>query len=214
MAVINSVKNFIWIWIPKNAGSFVFSHPDIRKGSESMAGNHEKLREIEERVNCDLFFKFCFVRNPYDRIVSAYHHFEKYHNFNCYKNFEEFVLSNFEGEDGHISMANSKTHKSSYRRVQGDKVFWNDHFDTQTSFIEDESGKTYMDFVGKTEKMEQDFSEVCEILGLPEIKNEIKNKTKHEKYPSYFEGKNSNRKIQIVNELYKEDFERFQYEKW
>ena len=82
--IVSRKLNFIFIHIPKTAGSSIGdpSYKKFRKGSliqylgdedEAYQG-HIKAIELKEKVKEPWrdFFKFCFVRNPWDRLVSAY----------------------------------------------------------------------------------------------------------------------------------------------
>lgn len=214
MGAVNHKKKFIWIWIPKNAGHFIYSHPTISSSDYSHWGGHYSFLEIADDLKIDGsdYFKFCFSRNPYSRLVSAFHHFRKAHNFNEYDNFEDFILNNFIGEDGSLSISNSKTYKSTYRRKTKYGEEYNDHFRLQSDFVKDENGDICIDFVGSVENIMNDFSFVCNKLGIPMIRNQILNPSNHGGYEKYYDGPNKRRKIEIVNELYSEDFKNFGYE--
>ena len=214
MGVINTDKKFIWTWVPKCAGSFIYSHPDFKQADHSIAGGHETYIELTSLIKEDIstYFTFAFSRNPYSRIVSAFHHFKKYHNFNYYECFEDFILDNFKGEDGSISMQHSKTFKSTYRRRSQFGIVHDDHFKPQSFFMQNPQGVIDLNFVGKTENLPEDFNIVCRKLNITEIDNKILNSTEHDSYMSYFEGPKSRAKIDVVNNIYKQDFINFNYE--
>jgi len=237
---LNLDKKFLWIWIPKAAGSFIYNHPDIQRYYPTSAGNHAKFSEmedlfldIEEKGNfkhrylpeciwgfkdpIDIF-KFAFSRNPYDRLVSAYFSFSAAHNFS-FDSFEDFLLNNFKDEHGNYDMSHSQTSRSTYRRYSHftEKHYCNDHFDTQSSFIKGKSQKISFDFVGRYENLKNDFDFVCEKLRMPFVENKVFNKTdrkSHDNYKFYYEGPRSEEKIKIANMLYKEDFINFNYKPW
>ena len=214
MGVINTDKKFIWIWVPKCAGSFIYSHPDFKQADHSIAGGHETYIELTSLIKEDVstYFTFAFSRNPYSRIVSAFHHFKKYHNFNYYDCFEDFILDNFRGEDGSLSIQHSKTFKSTYRRRSKSGVTHDDHFKPQSFFMKNHQGAVDLNFIGKTESLPEDFNIVCRRLNITEIDNKILNATEHDSYMSYFEGPRSRAKIDVVNNIYKQDFINFDYE--
>lgn len=222
---INQKHKFLWIWVPKSAGTFIYNHPHIKDIYPNSCGNHSKFFEIEnillntEKETQSHFFKFAFSRNPYDRLVSAYFSFSAAHNFALFDSFEDFLLNNFKDKDGNYDMSHSQTHKSTYRRFSlfTEKAHHNDHFDTQSSFLKGKSQKISFDFVGRYENLKNDFDFVCEKLKIPLVENKVFNKTdrkSHDNYKFYYEGPHSEEKIKIANMLYKEDFINFNYTPW
>ena len=219
MGVINNKKKFIWTWVPKCAGSFFYSHPDFKEADHSIEGGHETYTELCELIDGDLsdYFTFAFSRNPYSRIVSAFHHFKRGHDFNYYSCFDDFILDNFKGNDGSLSVDHSKTYASSYRRQSNNGLVHDDHFRPQSYFMENKSGVIDSDFIGKTENLPDDFNFVCNKLDIKIIENKILNhhtinENKHDPYMSYFEGPNSREKLDIVNFIYQKDFTNHGYE--
>lgn len=88
------------------------------------------------------YFKFSFVRNPWSRLVSIY----KYLGYEPHLRFRTFVTGPF-------------------RR----KLFQERHWFVrpQSDFVYDDSGRLLVDFVGRMERLQPDFDEVCRRLGLP-----------------------------------------------
>lgn len=106
------------------------------------------------------YFKFAFVRNPWDRLVSMYFLQRKEHRTR-FDNFRDWIESSCENKwDG-----NSK------------------HDQFHQISIE---GKICMDFVGRFENLQEDFDYVCKKIGaklqLPNL-----NKTKHLHYSNYYD---------------------------
>ena len=44
---INQKHKFLWIWVPKSAGTFIYNHPHIKDIYPNNCGNHSKFFEIE-----------------------------------------------------------------------------------------------------------------------------------------------------------------------
>lgn len=141
------------------------------------------------------YFKFTFVRNPYDRLVSCYEHWIKNEfrsNFDIYDSvkpemsFEEFVKAISKIPD-HIS---------------------DGHFRSQHTFITDRKGNLLVNFIGKIENINTDFKKVCKKTGMPYKKLSRINKKAEKNYREYYDEETK----KLVQERYKKDFEMFGYE--
>ena len=147
---------------------------------------HAKAREIKRELPPEVYdkcYKFAFVRNPWDRLVSSYHHLLKdtwdlkHKIVTSMESFDEFV-------DWSVSKNNS----------------------LQKDFIADKSGKIIVDFIGKYETLEKDFEQVCKKLKI-QAHLPQKNKTEHKDYRNYY----TKRTKKIVENIFQEDIELFGY---
>jgi hypothetical protein len=150
-------------------------------------------------------FKFTFVRNPYDRFISAW----KY----CISQ-TRYKTSLLDDPELFFSIvAKNSNH-----------YFWDctiyDNFKgCKTSFAvhhaSPQSDPFYMicetDFVGRFENFQEDFNTVCDMLSIKrvELRHPKKYKTDHLHYSEYFKDKEFTER---VTEFYKEDFEKFGYD--
>jgi hypothetical protein len=87
------------------------------------------------------FFKFAFVRNPWDRAYSMYRHF----GLDEYMSFEYFLA--------HV-----------LKREMWKNRYW--FVRPQCDFVLDAHGELCVDFLGRFETLEQDFGQVADVLGL------------------------------------------------
>ena len=92
------------------------------------------------------WFKFAFVRNPWDRLVSDYLFFHAGRH-----GFKRFVLERFPtpADDCY------RNHAARYR-----------HVIPQHRFLYDEEGRPLVDFIGRFERLNDDFAEVAKHLGI------------------------------------------------
>jgi hypothetical protein len=138
------------------------------------------------------YFKFTFVRNPWDRTYSSYLWVMKdrkikdsFRNFILGKGLFKNVLRN--GED----MYNRACHKWEQ------SVFFNTNEDYK------------VDFIGHFENLEDDIRHINKILGVEKKFNHYSNKSekrvKH--YSLFYDKKNSN----LIKEIYKKDIEKLKY---
>lgn len=134
----------------------------------------------------DKYFKFCFVRNPYDRLVSLY----------CDKE-----LSPLAGLDKNISF---KDFVMFISKTPDDEL--EDHYKPQYTYFPYDQ-KTLVDFIGRYENFEKDFNKICRRIGL-KVKLKHLNKSKNKRfYPSYYTNKT---KAMVMKRYYK-DFKLFNY---
>ena len=131
-------------WDRDRAEVMLGDNPDRERGTEKLA--HLTAAEYVEEgfVSAEEYaalFKFSFVRNPYERIVSEY----LYRNYFSHRSFRDFVLRRLPppgwGDD--------------YRHVM-----------PQYDMLHDANGRLLVDFVGRFENLQQDFGEVCARLGI------------------------------------------------
>ncbi|WDE99120.1 sulfotransferase family 2 domain-containing protein [Lentisphaera profundi] len=109
----------------------------------------------------DSYFKFTFVRDPYERIVSEY----RYRRFYNEYDFKSYLTKNFPGpmDDDYVNYLDY------YRHIM-----------PQSDFIYNEKGELLVDFIGRFENIEDDFKKICEHL---QVKLELpkSNKSKNKK---------------------------------
>lgn len=75
--IVNNKKLVLFIHIPKTGGCSVkelFLDQNYENKFEMWHSSHPKLFNIKEHIDVNKYFKFCVVRNPYDRFVSHYKH--------------------------------------------------------------------------------------------------------------------------------------------
>ena len=152
-------------------------------------------------------FKFAFVRNPYDRLYSAYSYLSRLglrqnatsiqSRIHRYKNFRDFVLNEIEGKPF--------TGPGLY------KVRENSLLAPQVQWLDSPSGAPFTDFVGRFERLEEDWEEVCSKVGLantqlPKLNTSTKKVTKSDYRSAY-----TTDLVDIVSTAYRDDLTRFKY---
>ncbi|WP_250434140.1 sulfotransferase family 2 domain-containing protein [Hanstruepera flava] len=190
--LINNPK-CVFVHIPKVAGT------SIRNGV--FKGDYEGpvFKSIPNDWN--QYFKFAFVRNPYDRMVSAWKMFTEgmekskwsYNNEPPLKNtsFIDFIKI---ATDASIDYHSRNSIKSVLRHHTLPQIH------PYHCFID-------LDFIGKFENLESDFSIIAKEIGLRKYKLNHLNKTKRIHYREYYD----NETFELVSNNYKEDIERFGY---
>jgi hypothetical protein len=127
---------------------------------------HAPLRRAERVLPPDVFaslFKFAFVRNPWDRLVSWY----------------VYVLR----DTGHRRHAQVRDSGSFAQFVQVELARPRR---SQWWMLEQRSGDLGVDFVGRFERLEEDMAAICAHIGIPYQPLPRENVSKREPYQSYY----------------------------
>lgn len=181
----------IFIHIPKAAGT------SLTNALFGPVSRHLPYFEYE-RTNSRKFarfFKFTFVRNPWDRLLSAYIFLKRgglnemdrkwaEENLAKFESFEQFVLE----------------------WVNEENIWKWVHFIPQYHFICDKSGFVKMDFVGRHENIDQDFITVASRLNISATLP-MMNKTRDDSYRNYYSPVTRDH----VARIYAKDIELFNY---
>jgi hypothetical protein len=145
-----SIENFFLAWHgltwKERARLLIKRNGDPACGPEQLA--HMTAQEYLDfgyltSDTFDSYFKFAFVRNPWERLVSEYKFMKEYHERHSFK---EFVLRGLPRESAYLD---------SYR-----------HITPQCEFLYNSDGKLMVDFVGRFEHLQSDFDYVCKRLGI------------------------------------------------
>ena len=139
------------------------------------------------------YFKFAFVRNPWERLVSAFF----YLNAGGCNEFDDIFrvahLSVYNG-DFNAFVLDIERHLSAQ------------HFRPQICWLCDERGTLLPDFVGRYERLSSDFVIVADYLSLSRSIPAI-NSSRHLHYRDYYNPVTR----KIVETLYNKDIETFDY---
>jgi hypothetical protein len=162
---------------------------DRRFGPPSYPYQHIPARELRSRMDAetfDRFFKFGFVRNPWDWQVSQY-----------------FFIRQRESHPEHQLVMGMSDFKA-YLEWKVDGFSRND---LQKTLLTDAGGELLVDFVGKFESLDQDFDRVCERLGLS-VDLPRRNASNHRDYREYYDAGSA----ELVGRVFRDDIQMFGYE--
>ena len=200
----------VFIHVPKVAGT------TIRHVLRQL--KWERYRDVEGGMTQKHVdgFKFAFVRNPWDRMVSAYH-FAKSQQLpmlsrpfipNDNPRRTKLRFRDEQGRDCGYSCVEFTTFENFVLHDAClDGEFTNDHWRAQSDFITDDD-KMIVDFVGRFENLQEDFNEVCKHIGTGVWGLQHKMGTEHKPYATYY----TNELIESVAQQYERDIELFGYE--
>ena len=143
-------------------------------------------QEFDQRA-----FKFCFVRNPYDRAVSLYFYLKKIGDVHHKLSFKGFVR---------VLQNRAIPEIGLYNRQELSQC------NSQVRWLKNRKRELLVDFIGRFENIEKDFKKLCSELGtkgqLPHV-----NRTEHTHYKNYYDDETK----RIIANIYAEDLEQFSY---
>jgi chondroitin 4-sulfotransferase 11 len=205
-------RDVLFVWVPKCAGMSLYrvlvkcgcvedrwlnpTKPFANRGMITFG--HVSIPElVDRRVIAPHFlenaFKFAFVRNPFDRLVSLFCYLKK---INCEEvpqamSFDEFCRKVERREHPPVGLYNYKGLNQCNPMIE---------------WLQDRRGRLLVDFVGRHESLHEDFQKICRIVGIDEhLPHE--NRTEHRHYRTYY---TPNTRA-IVERVYREDLDRFDY---
>lgn len=182
----NHKEKIIFCHIPKCGGTSVRRSIPIKLIGDPHIPISYDFAQVK-----DASFSFSFVRNPWDRFVSAYH----YLNAGGMGNTQDLMYQKqfFNKFNGCF--------KSFVRAKEFLKM---KHFAPASIYL-DQFEK--MDFIGKFEDIQNGFNYVCKKLSIPQKEIMHIRKSKHGHYSEYYD----NETIETIAGIYKEDIKNFNY---
>lgn len=195
-----------WSFVPFYAHKCIFVHIPKAAGTaisqslfNNLGGGHETIQyyqEILKPSDFESFFKFTIVRNPWDRLHSAYEYLKSggfgpndktwfLNNLSAFKSFEDFVHNWL-----------SKENCNAYI-----------HFNPQVNFLKDQHGKINFDLIGRYETLSDDVDQIKQRLNIP---HKLQNKNVNLK-KRYYQEAYTKKMIEKVESVYSDDVNIFNY---
>lgn len=208
---ISLQRKFIYFVVPKTGSTTArkaFSpYVDIKRPTPHFS-EHVPIKRFLESEYSHLtkeFYKFSFVRNPYDRLYSGFQQ-DIFAAYNL-KHWEQAKKPIFEkiGQDFNQYISDFVTTADIFN-----DPFWI-CFCPMHEFTHLD-GRVFVDFIGKTEKLWDDTRKLEGILGLECAPTEDLNVRDPSRAPLKYIKAYNRRSIEIINELYAKDFEYYGYD--
>ncbi|TMV10350.1 sulfotransferase family protein [Ruegeria sediminis] len=189
----------VFVHIPKTGGSSIaalLKHDrlvDTKSNEVDPRGQgRDTMVELVEALGdeADDYFKFAFVRNPWDRFVSAYHYVAQRRpeltDVTAHKTFQDFA----------------PVFAADPERFLGIR-----YFRPQWSYLSDDQGYSPADFIGRFESFDGDLQKVLDRLGIKRALMRHRKKSKRSDYREYYDGKSRD----AIAEVYARDIETYGY---
>lgn len=146
----------LFIHIPKTAGTSIESIFFADAHSVDVANKHRTLSEMLRLYpEAKRYFKFAFVRNPWDMTASMYSYLWKRPAFQ--RKYPEFAALSFSQWIQHPFFATPSIRSKDVARMMGSDGSFFDWI---------HAGDVKVDFVGKLESLRDDWETVCSLAGL------------------------------------------------
>lgn len=148
---------------------------------------HLSVRQVRPYLGdevCDAYFKFSFVRNPFDRFVSYCAFMTRQHG------------------------AFDRDPQGTMRKILFEmRPLDHVHFQPQYTLLVDDAGNLEMDMIGRVEAMQDSYDAVCARIGIPSRALDRVNSSRRGDYRQYYD----QALIDGVADLYRRDLELFDY---
>lgn len=179
--MIIHAKRLIFVHIQKTGGDSICTALGV---STAVPEKHFFARELRELYGADVwstYFKFAFVRNPWDRLVSWWSMIDANRTLlsagRPLNKFQRFVLERATTFEEFLENCDEEI-------VDDDGRKW--IYRNQLDYLTDLSGEKIVDFIGRFERLAQDYALIAEnihggLAPLPHV-----NKSKHRHYSDYY----------------------------
>ena len=199
--LISHNKKFIFVHIYKTGGTSIRQnlHRFSRAVKDNSIPTHSSIIQIKKKHPKEFssYYKFAFVRNPWDWLVSVYFHILKRPDHKQYEIVKEM------GFDKYIQWR-ADGHPCAPTAYPGTELI-----PEQNQFLCDKDGKVIVDFVGRFENLVDDFEKICKHVSVPCKLGKLNSSPRTtSKYQDMYN--DSARKI--VEDRYRKDIEMFGYE--
>jgi hypothetical protein len=180
---ISEEKKFVWFRVGKVGSRTIM---DIfKQAAIELAAEHSFDVQYPINLYRD-YFKFAFVRNPWDRLVSCWQdkviRRGKFRSFGGDRTFEDFV---------------------DYVELNEDLLYGNPHLRLQSRLID----LNHIDFLGRLETFDENLKEVMSILGIEALIKKKNATNRNPDYRKYYTGQARDK----VAKLYEKDIKLFGY---
>jgi len=220
------MKPYLFLHIPRTGGTSIASilpagrstNAEINKlisdgfkNNHGVSLHHAILNDYP--VSTNELFKFTFVRNPWDRVVSIFEHQVK----SCSTAFALHNLTTGESEGTYTNL--EKQFSAFIMKV---KNAWevdtintslDGHLTPQILYTHDNQKNKIVDYIGHFETLEQDIKNLNDLCGwdlksthIPHLNNSLK-----KNYRDYYNQGNGVAK-EIIHQLYREEIELYGYQ--
>lgn len=207
MALIYNInsKKILFIHIPKNAGgslSMILQPYYSQEGSKGIAGHpdyHEVVLTKGNPYIKTIDLTLAIIRNPYERVYSWYHYIRNSNDHGHLREQEKFKALDFK-ESVKWLRENTEELTTSFYSPEGSKLV----IKQQYEYLVGAPNLVLL----RLEHIKEDFDKFCKQLNIEATFDTHFRKSHNSDYQSEYDEPTK----QMVYEMYKEDFKRYDYE--
>ena len=201
--LVSDSRKLVFVHIQKTGGVTVDELlwervPDLR----TIRPRHEIAARGRQKLDAwDEYYKFAFVRNPWDRLVSWYSMVTAPPKIPKHGNdLWQYVRDNSSTFEGFILNCTDE--------IEVRKGVYSSFTLNQLDYLTDENDNLLVDFVGRVENFDEDLRKVFRRIGISLEAIPHKNRSNHRHYSTFYTPETE----MIVRERFKRDIEYFGYE--
>lgn len=199
--IVNCNIGFLFVHIQKTAGSSISRYLNKLHGTGFLGKTHSFLSDY---TIPDELFKFTFVRNPWERLVSWYVMMKQ--NSYISNDFRDYILANSGNFSEFIDCTKVITETRSGFKEDG-VVYRKSIVFNQVDYLMDRQGRIAVDFIGRYENLQGDFDYITSRLGLKRVTLMRINSFNRDHYRKFYTDEDAEK----VSSMYKDDIEYFKY---
>jgi chondroitin 4-sulfotransferase 11 len=204
--LINLEKKFLFIHIQKTAGTSISRYLKTIEGTKFEYNQHSFINVVDFDMS-DLF-KFCFVRNPFERLVSWFNMLDHNRKFQKKDKFLKYITDNSTTFSEFLNLTEIILDDYDNYSYRGNIDYPKSIKFNQLDYITDSNGHIAVDFIGRLENINDDFNFILDKIGQPLHTLEKRNSFNRDHYRSYY----TDEDIEKVYKMCKRDIEYFKYE--
>jgi hypothetical protein len=210
--LLSRSRKFLFVHIQKTGGRSLanFLKREI-PDAQDFLGTHDHASWARQKLEPEWsqYFKFAFVRNPWDRLVSWYTaitqnttllpRYQRILRRDKYSRFRQYVLENSTSFEEFIANCTEVVDDYDGRK----SLSYN-----QLDYVTGGDGKIIVDFIGRFENLNHDAGFILRELGIRDEQLPHIGRSRHRHYSEYYCDKTRN----AVAQKYQRDIEFFGYE--
>ena len=205
---ISFKKGFVFVHIPKNAGTSICMNLGIRNSRHYTVNEYISMLGEPEYKN---LFSFAFVRNPFSRFLSLYNYArmeESYYHSSI--NPDKAIYGKHMDYD---TLINVNVEEAAQLLVEGKLVHNPPHnqWEPQVKWLKDTNGNLKVKYIGRFEDIALHMRNIHKLIGTDQSFNLQKINSSSKVNNDYRKLISSNTRS-ILETYYKEDLETFNYD--